>query len=489
MGVGRRRVMSALLVGLVLPLGAGAAPAAVSAAPAPCKVVNVRTAVSTNKLQVALNAAAAGDTLRITGTCTGSFTIGEGYADARKLTLIKGATAATLKGNGGRVLEVLGGTIRITGIKITGGTAEECPAPDAPPDVCGGGILNTARLTLTNVTVTGNVATPAEGSWARGGGIYTTGAIRLVRSTVSANTSTMGGGIYGVEGSAIRLVRSAVTGNTATSDTVGAEGGGIYTGGTLTLDRSTVTANVVSGASGSFGGGISGNLADISVTRSTIAGNATGGAGGPGGGIYLFQASLKVVRSTISGNVAEEGAGGAIRGESAATTITIEASTISGNRAYAIGAIDSSGPLVITGSTITRNSGDTGGINANDTLVINNSILAGNVTTNASASIDCNAAAGKVTGQHNVIGEADDCSDLVDGQDFNQVGTREALLDPKLGRLAKNGGPTKTHALLAGSPAIKAGGKPCAVSGRDQRGVARPQPAGTACDVGAFERS
>jgi hypothetical protein len=53
---------------------------------------------------------------------------------------------------------------------------------------------------------------------------------------------------------------------------------------------------------------------------------------------------------------------------------------------------------------------------------------------------------------------------------------------PLLGPLANNGGPTDTHALLAGSPAIDAGGI-CAPT--DQRGVTRPQ--GPACDIGAFE--
>jgi hypothetical protein len=61
--------------------------------------------------------------------------------------------------------------------------------------------------------------------------------------------------------------------------------------------------------------------------------------------------------------------------------------------------------------------------------------------------------------------------------------------NPLLGTLADNGGPTETHALLAGSPAIDAGdNSTCAagpVSGMDQRGILRPQ--GLVCDVGAFE--
>jgi hypothetical protein len=61
----------------------------------------------------------------------------------------------------------------------------------------------------------------------------------------------------------------------------------------------------------------------------------------------------------------------------------------------------------------------------------------------------------------------------------------QANTDPVLGPLADNGGPTRTHALLPGSPAIDAADPgQCPVA--DQRGIARPQ--GPSCDVGAFER-
>jgi hypothetical protein len=56
-------------------------------------------------------------------------------------------------------------------------------------------------------------------------------------------------------------------------------------------------------------------------------------------------------------------------------------------------------------------------------------------------------------------------------------------LDLTLGPLANNGGPSKTHALLLGSPAID-GGRSC-TEATDQRHVARNQ--GNSCDIGAFE--
>ena len=58
--------------------------------------------------------------------------------------------------------------------------------------------------------------------------------------------------------------------------------------------------------------------------------------------------------------------------------------------------------------------------------------------------------------------------------------------DPLLQPLASNGGPTQTHALTAGSPAIDADTEICPPTPpTDQRGVVRPQGAG--CDIGAFE--
>jgi hypothetical protein len=59
-------------------------------------------------------------------------------------------------------------------------------------------------------------------------------------------------------------------------------------------------------------------------------------------------------------------------------------------------------------------------------------------------------------------------------------------IDPLLGALGAFGGPTATHPLLPGSPAIDRAAA-CGGTGHDQRGTARPQGAG--CDSGAFERS
>jgi hypothetical protein len=73
------------------------------------------------------------------------------------------------------------------------------------------------------------------------------------------------------------------------------------------------------------------------------------------------------------------------------------------------------------------------------------------------------------------------------------VGTAQDPLDARLGPLANNGGPTQTHALLAGSPAIDTGDDAGAPA-FDQRGAGFPRRKDgngdrrPAVDVGAFER-
>jgi hypothetical protein len=83
----------------------------------------------------------------------------------------------------------------------------------------------------------------------------------------------------------------------------------------------------------------------------------------------------------------------------------------------------------------------------------------------------------------NLIGDGSGSS--LTNTDGNQVGSAGAPIDPKLAPLANYGGPTTTHRLLPGSPAIDAASAAdCPAA--DQRGVPRPQGAG--CDIGSFER-
>src|SRR6266702_4791026 len=177
---------------------AAAAPAA-SAASTTCLVVDTNANHSYASLQDAVNAAAAGDTLFVKGTCTGAITISKNLTiDGHSASSTKTATL-----NGGRHDSVL--TINNSGVNVT---------------------LNT--LIITN------------GGALLGGGILNGGTVTLNGSTVSNNTASIfgGGGITNVGGT-VTLNGSTVSNNTANGD-----GGGIVNDGTVTMSwTSTVHDN------------------------------------------------------------------------------------------------------------------------------------------------------------------------------------------------------------------------------------------------------
>ena len=94
---------------------------------------------------------------------------------------------------------------------------------------------------------------------------------------------------------------------------------------------------------------------------------------------------------------------------------------------------------------------------------------------------------------YNLIGQIEGRSGFINGMNGDLVGTRAAPINPLLGPLQDNGGPTFTHALLPGSPAIDQGKS--SRHGADQRGHRRPHdfsaipnaPGGDGSDIGAFE--
>jgi hypothetical protein len=150
-------------------------------------------------------------------------------------------------------------------------------------------------------------------------------------------------------------------------------------------------------------------------------------------------------------------------------------STISGNSATgddSVGGGIYGSDIIVISSTVTGNSAERGGGLAYDfgTIEVEDSIVAGNEAANP-ALADC---AGAVESQGgNVFGAPAAC-----GPAPSDIG----LIDPELGPLADNGGPTLTHAIGAGSPAIgQARGD---TPKRDQRGVRRDNEP----DAGAYER-
>ena len=131
--------------------------------------------------------------------------------------------------------------------------------------------------------------------------------------------------------------------------------------------------------------------------------------------------------------------------------------------------------MTISNTTINNNTASSsgGGIHNLGAANLVNTIVSGNT---ALTGPDCTGALTSLG--HNLIGDTTGCG-------FTGVVGDQTGVDPLLGPLQNNGGPTWTHALNPGSPAIDAGDDTVTPS-TDQRGVPRPQ--GSASDIGAYER-
>jgi hypothetical protein len=257
--------------------------------------------------------------------------------------------------------------------------------------------------------------------------------------------------------------------------------GGILNNGSLTLDHAVVTQNRMETNAGEFwqGGGAiyNGEGATFNLIDSAVKDNH---AGWSGGGIYsYFNTTNHILRSTISGNVSND-VGGGIR---SLGDFTITDSTISGNQStgWHGGAIfHTDGDMSVSYTTVVGNIGPDWApsaifvgsfTDAVPSFTINNSIVASNQW------YSCDHWTGNMkfsSGGYNLFGD-DSCV---------PTATDQIISDPQVGPLADNGGPTWTHALLPGSPALNAANN-AVCSATDQRGIVRPQ--GPQCDIGAFE--
>ncbi|RIK44388.1 MAG: hypothetical protein DCC55_02805 [Chloroflexi bacterium] len=298
-------------------------------------------------------------------------------------------------------------------------------------------------VAMQAITITRGAGPDADG----GGGILNLGVLTVSHSNILSNTTAnWGGGITNVDGGALNLIHSTLSGNRTTGAT--GLGGGIFSNSTVYVVNSTLSHNSAAG-----GGAIFSDRGTLSVVNSTIHGNnGNNGPLGGGGIVNIGGGTVSVVNSTLSDNQTTD-AGGAILNLDNSTASIIN-STLSGNSAAAGGGLFTGGALVTLGNTIIANN------------------LGG----------DCVQELSTLDASHSLIADSLGC--------VNGVNTNNLTGDPLLGPLQDNSGPTLTHALLAGSPAINQGDNtvcadPATVNNLDQRGVSRPQ--GAACDIGAFE--
>jgi hypothetical protein len=294
-----------------------------------------------------------------------------------------------------------------------------------------------------------------------------------------------------------------VTGGTNSSG----NGGGILASAPVTLTNSAVTQNTTA----TNGGGIATNPGTLTITNSRVTNNT---AGVDGGGANVQGGALNVTESTFTNNTATDGSGGAaFRDGSVGGGVTLVRSTLNGNQSptpgQGSGAIDALQPMTVINSTVTDNSGHTGGLSVAGSgrdmtlvyaTVVDNTSISGGAANLAKASASIvtfgsviglpqggpNCAFSGATTTSNGFNFSDDTSCGLTGSGDTQNGG-----DPGLGALADNGGPTETRLPLPGSPLIDAipiGS--CQADGAsgitiDQRGL--PRPALNGCDNGAVE--
>lgn len=324
-----------------------------------------------------------------------------------------------------------GGGVRVFSIEpatILGGRVAD---NDASLD--GGGIY-VSHLAMSGTVIEDNSAANF------GGGVHVAGNGEVSDTTVQRNLAAYGGGIYARD---LVLRDSAIRDNSATQ-----QGGGAH----VYSHVESFGARFVDNSAFVEGGGLwLAGEGDSFITRTLFEGNQ---ALVDGGGVWTSATMLAIANSTLSGNGAPTGAGGAF--------YILELANV---YAYNI-------TMAVNGPSETiAKFGD---------LTLQNSIVS------SSVGLDCVAALdnpGILSFGHNLASD-NSCVGL------DAVGD-QVDIDPLLAALANNGGNTRTHALLPGSPAIDSADTDACngklTAGVDQRGAPRPELVG--CDIGAHEQA
>jgi len=480
-GPARALWLACLALALLLP-----------AHPAQALDLNAATEAELNAAMAAVNAAGAGThtiTLTADVTLTNPTTALNNPAATQ---LILDGDGHTIDGDGhGPILWVsVGTTARVRDVTLTGGRA-----------AAGGAIYNGGALTVENSALLSNVADLS------GGGIKSDGDVTILGSTLDGNTAGYGG--------AVALTTAAITAtliirnSTIANNTAQVTGGGVAVlssqGGAaeFTANNIIVQDNHAPGGTGGLdlvagpGSSLEGNLnasqllgndgtrgglaviaqgaAEFTVAGSTVAGNIATGPGGSSessaGGVYARSdmggsALLTLFNTTLSGNTTNRAGGGVlVVANGGAARANVVYSTLAGNTAAAGGG----------GVHTAAANGSVASVGLSAALISNGS----------GAGPDCARPSGAIISiGFNLAGDGT----CFLNQDSDWPAS-PALLLPLASSIP---GRPATHALRFGSPAIDRiprGGLGCGTAiAADQRGVARPQPAGGRCDIGAFER-
>ena len=399
-------------------------------------------------------------------------------------TTVDGGSAdlITLDAGGGRrhfaTRQSIGTPIALTVRNLTLRNGR-CPVPEPPdppqPTPGYGGSIRSgidSPLTVTDSRFINNVCDVA-GVDVGGGAIRQRRGPLLVQRTLFQGNRAGNAGAISSSDSVATVEDSTFTGNTTNAHTGGFSGvgGGFYNdesgNGLITIRRTAFINNTATFAAGAVQAFFVPGDQGLVLEDCTFQGNSSPG---DAGAVLSQLGPLTVSRSTFTGNSGVNGGGLYINTSPA----TITNSTFSGNTATNVG----------------------GGFFAgNSTLTLSHLTLASNTATNGGGAIATSGSSGSlrasiIAGNSTAGGQ---CGTALTNGGFNVQfpgpGTCAAgttVGDPQLGPLANNGGLTQTRAIASGSPARNLVTSGCPPPATDQRGVARPAGA---CDAGAFELS
>ena len=434
-------------------------------------------------------------------------------------------------------------------LNISGSTLSDNHATGDDPDAGGGAIsANASAVTITGSTLSGNTGLK------RGGAIQATlysGSLTIEESTLSGNTAQFGGAVYAKNGN-VAVSGSMLLDNHALAGSGGAlfqyegslevsgsefSGNSAAGGGGAIYSRSVATTTIdISGSTfrnnealDGFGGAVrfrgSGEVTisdslfddnsaddgfggaasvsnDVTVLRSTFLNNTATHPGAEGGALHAVS-DVTVVDSLFSGNsvIGDDAHGGAIYSEG--SEVTLINSTLSGNSANGVnarggGVYAEVADVLAINSTIVDNhangmNAEGGGIFTGDAITLHNSIVSGNTDSGPNPEFYSYyvTVLNSLVSENTGTGLAEDQT----GASGNFIGTALNPIDPLLGPLQNNGGPTFTHALLLGSDAIDSGENALAVDSTngnaplvsDQRVTPFNRVFGVSVDMGAYE--
>ena len=356
---------------LALGAGAGALAAALLAAPAGAATFTVLNnndngAGSLRQAIIDANAAAGNDTIDFAPGLTDSIVLASDLPTITDGLTITGPGTSALTITGVHAFHIFDiATLGSSDVVISGLTLEgSVGLVDGTGDIVGGAIRSVdTPLTLEDVQILNSAAT-SNSSDSMGGAVFVqnapgTGNVSIRSSVFARNVATAtntgdkgGGGGLWIQADNISLEGSALFDNEADA------GGGAYlfATGQLTIDDSLIEENHAH----FYTGGLLAGAGAVLLTDSVISGNVSDNAIG---GIYVGAATptmsgtarLQVSNTRISDNTATQLGGGLLFNLDG--TSYVDRATITGNSGTQLGGLDVFGPMEMTSSTISNNSG------------------------------------------------------------------------------------------------------------------------------------